>query len=230
MNFSMQDTLNLGWKVAAVLRKQSPPALLRTYTEERQVVGKELIDFDRVWAKMISDKPKDGIKGASEVVDPKAFQRYFEQHGRFSAGEGTRCSPSSICGDTTQQHLATGFEVGKRFHSAPVVRITDAKLVHRGHMGKADGRWRQYAYAAAIDHHDAQAGLRALCKFLESSPDLPVVKYTRNDQDPDALFDLRTIFSTRQSRAGDRIHARFAAAAQRALQLARLRKSILSGS
>src|SRR5690606_11805417 len=41
MNFSMQDTFNLGWKLAAVLRGQASSALLGTYTAERQVVAQE---------------------------------------------------------------------------------------------------------------------------------------------------------------------------------------------
>ncbi len=191
MNFSMQDTFNLGWKLAAVLHGQCAPELLHTYSAERQTVGNQLIEFDREWARMISDKPSDGGTGG---VDPKAFQRYFEQHLRFTAGMGTRYSLSAICGDTTHQSLATGFEVGTRFHSAPVLRITDAKVVQLGHAGRADGRWRLYAFAGANDHVDDASGVRALCRFLEASEDSPVRRFTRPGQDPDAVFDLRAIF------------------------------------
>lgn len=194
MNFSMQDTFNLGWKLAAVLRGQCAPELLHTYSDERQVVAQQLIDFDREWAKMFSDRPKDGAAGASEGVDPKEFQRYFEQHGRFTAGVGTHYKPSLITGEATHQHLASGFVIGTRFHSAPVVRITDAKPVHLGHAGKADGRWRLYAFAGANDHADDQTGIRALCKFLETSRESPVRRHTRPGQDIDGVFDLRAIF------------------------------------
>ena len=194
MNFSMQDAFNLGWKLAAVLRRQCAPELLHTYSAERQVVAQELIDFDREWAKMFSDRPKQGGGGESSGVDPKAFQTYFEQHARFTAGMGTHYRPSVICGEATHQHLAQGFVIGTRFHSAPVVRVTDAKPVHLGHAGKADGRWRLYAFAGANDPLDAQAGLRALCAFLAQSPDSPIRKYTRPGQDIDAVFDLRAIF------------------------------------
>src|SRR3954447_5984077 len=36
MNVSMQDAFNLGWKLAAVLRKQSAPSLLHSYSAERR--------------------------------------------------------------------------------------------------------------------------------------------------------------------------------------------------
>jgi len=177
-----------------VLQGQCPPALLDTYSAERQTVGQQLIDFDRKWAHMISDKPAEGAVDGQSGVDPKAFQQYFEQHLRFTAGMGTRYSPSVICGDTTHQALAAGFEVGQRFHSAPVRRITDAKRVELGHAGQADGRWRLYALAGADDHVDDSKGVRALCRFLEASADSPVRRFTRPGQDPDAVFDLRAIF------------------------------------
>ena len=191
MNFSMQDTFNLGWKLAAVLRGQCAPQLLHSYSAERQPAAQELIDFDREWAKMFSDRPKQGTEGAggSEGVDPKEFQKYFERHGRFTAGMGTHYKPSMICGEATHQQLATGFVIGTRLHSAPVLRITDAKPVQLGHAGKADGRWRLYAFAGTDD-----AGLRALCAFLEQAPDSPLRRYTRAGQDIDAVFDVRAIF------------------------------------
>ncbi|MDB5915074.1 MAG: phenol 2-monooxygenase [Ramlibacter sp.] len=193
MNFSMQDAFNLGWKLAAVLRRQSAPELLHTYTAERQVVAQELIDFDREWAKMFSDRAKEAASGDSDGVDPKEFQKYFERHGRFTAGMGTHYRPSMIRGEDQHQQLAAGFVIGTRFHSAPVVRITDAKPVQLGHAGKADGRWRLYAFAGAKD----PSALNALCNFLEESPDSPVRKYTRAGQDIDAVIDVRAIFQQR---------------------------------
>jgi len=92
--------------------------------------------------------------------------------------------------------------VGTRFHSAPVVRISDARRVHLGHAGKADGRWRLYAFDGANDLADPQAGVRALCTFLEQSADSPVRKYTRPGQDLDAVFDLRAIFQQGHAELG----------------------------
>ncbi|HEY8360163.1 MAG TPA: FAD-binding monooxygenase [Ramlibacter sp.] len=196
MNFSMQDAFNLGWKLAAVLRRQAVPELLHTYSEERQVVAQELIDFDREWAKMFSDRARYGGDDAeaAQGVDPRAFQQYFERHGRFTAGMGTHYRPSIIRGEDTHQHLATGFVVGTRFHSAPVVRACDAKPVQLGHAGQADGRWRLYAFAGADD-----AGLRALCEFLAQGPESPVRRYTPAGQDIDAVFDLRAVLQQRHA-------------------------------
>lgn len=196
MNFSMQDTFNLGWKLAAVLRGQARPALLHTYSAERQVVAQQLIDFDREWAQMFSDRARqgEGTEGSAGGVDPKEFQKYFERHGHFTAGVGTHYAQSMLCGPDTHQHLATGFVIGTRFHSAPVLRAADACPVHLGHAGKADGRWRLYAFADAGGLADAASGIPALCEFLAQSPQSPVRRYTRPGQDVDAVFDLRAVF------------------------------------
>ena len=194
MNFSMQDTFNLGWKLAAVLRGQCDPQLLHSYSSERQVAGQGLIDFDREWAKMISDKPKLDGDANAKGEDPKAFQKYFEQHGRFTAGMGTHYPPSRITGEAMHQALAPGYTVGMRFHSAQVLQINDAKPVQLGHAALADGRWRLYAFAGAQDHVEEGRGLRALARFLAESPDSPARRFTPQGQDLDAVFDLRGIF------------------------------------
>ena len=191
MNFSMQDSFNLGWKLAAVLRKQCAPELLHTYSSERQVVAQQLIDFDREWAKMFSDPAKEGGQGG---VDPKEFQKYFEQHGRFTAGVGTHYAPSLLTGQASHQALASGFTVGMRFHSAPVVRVSDAKPVQLGHCGKADGRWRLYAFAGQNDLAQPESGLLALCRFLEGDAASPLRRFTPAGQDIDSIFDLRAVF------------------------------------
>ncbi len=197
MNFSMQDSFNLGWKLASVLRKQCAPALLHTYSEERQRVARELIDFDREFARMFSNRPVQDVDTRPEQAkgsDPKAFQTYFVQHGRFTAGVGTHYRASVICGDSSHQHLAKGYTIGMRFHSAPVIRLADALRVHLGHAGKADGRWRLYAFAGAGDPLSDISGIRTLCDFLAQSPDSPVRRFTPGGQDIDAVFDVRAIF------------------------------------
>jgi phenol 2-monooxygenase len=94
MNVSMRDAFNLGWKLAAVLRGQSAPGLLHTYSAERHAVARELIDFDREFAAMFSARPTTTGDATAEGVDPAAFQQYFVRKGRFTAGTATRYTPS----------------------------------------------------------------------------------------------------------------------------------------
>ena len=205
MNVSMQDSFNLGWKLASVLRGRSAPELLHTYSAERQTIAKELIDFDREFAKMFSAPPKDPNRPDSEGVDPAEFQAYFQKQGRFTAGTATHYAPSPITAAPTHQHLATGFTVGMRFHSAPVIRLADAKPVQLGHTVKADGRWRIFVFADRSSPAEASSPVRRLCDFLENSERSPVRTYTPATADIDAVIDLRGVFQQdhREMEIGD---------------------------
>lgn len=194
MNVSMQDAFNLGWKLAHVLRGQCAPEFLHTYSAERQAIAKELIDFDREWAKMISAPLKNPDDPDSKGVDPEEVRSYFVKHGRYTAGTATRYAASLLTGDGKHQHLAKGFEIGTRFHSAPVIRLADAKEMELGHVVKADGRWRLIAFADSSNPESQSSPIRALCDFLGSSSDSPLHRYTPANRDIDSIIDLRAVF------------------------------------
>ncbi len=189
MNVSMQDAFNLGWKLASVLRKRCPPSLLHTYSAERRAIAKELIDFDREWAALLASSNDDG--GAP---DPHETQSYFVRHGRYTAGTATHYGSSLLTGERTHQHLANGFVVGQRFHSAPVIRLADARPVHLGHVAEADGRFRIYIFAGSGDPAGAGSKVRQLCNFLAEADESPICKYTRPEEDIDAVIDVRAVF------------------------------------
>ncbi len=83
MNVSMGDTFNLGWKLISVLKRRSSPDLLHTYSAERQAVAKGLIDFDHEWARIVSAPPE---KTTGDEAGTPRFQKYFIEHGRYTAG------------------------------------------------------------------------------------------------------------------------------------------------
>ncbi|MDY7106196.1 MAG: FAD-dependent monooxygenase [Actinomycetota bacterium] len=195
MNVSMRDGFNLGWKLAAVLRGRARPDVLRTYSAERHAVAKRLIDFDREFAAMFSANPR--TEDDPDGVDPAEFQRYFQQHGRFTAGTETRYAPSLLVGDGTFQHLAKGFEIGTRFHSAPVRRVADALAMHLGHVVEADGRWRLFVFADEAAPDAPGSALATLCERLTTDARSPLVRSTRDGEDIDAVVDVRAIVQQR---------------------------------
>lgn len=193
MNVSMADTWNLGWKLAAVLRGTAKPELLHTYSAERQRVAQELIDFDREFARMFSAPPKETSDTAGEGIVPEEFQRHFIQQARFTAGVATRYRPSMITAEAACQHLATGFPVGMRFHSAPVIRLADAKPMHLGHVARADGAWRLYIFADRANPASPRSRARQLCQFLATEKS-PITRFTPDGADPDSVIDVRAVF------------------------------------
>ena len=189
MNVSMQDGFNLGWKLASVLRRRCAPSLLHSYSAERQAVAKELIDFDREWAAILASAKADN-KGA----DAAQTQDYFVRHGRYTAGTATHYRPSLLTAEASHQHLARGLVIGTRFHSAPVVRLSDAKPIQLGQIAKADGRFRIFIFADGGDPAAANSPVRTLCDFLGENPKSPVRRHTPDGADLDSVIDVRAVF------------------------------------
>jgi phenol 2-monooxygenase len=190
MNVSMQDGFNIAWKLGHVLEGRSPEALLSTYSEERQVVAKNLIDFDKEWSTMMAKKPE-------EFGDPTELEDFYVSTAEFPAGFMTEYAPSLLVAPADYQDRATGFPVGKRFKSAPVVRVGDTNPVHLGHHATADGRWRIYVFAdQALPSGGKQVPASATDHFAEwiaNSPESPLAA-TPSGADPDAWFDVKVIY------------------------------------
>jgi phenol 2-monooxygenase len=140
MNVSLQDGYNIGWKLGAVLSGQSPVSLLETYVLERFKTAKELIDFDREFARLFSEKEKNEGE----------FSEFFVRSGRFTAGLGTR-NGASVVTEYGEEGLARGVEVGMRMPSAQVIRFCDCKAMEFMQALRSDGRWRVVVFAGDIN-------------------------------------------------------------------------------
>lgn len=182
MNVSMGDTFNLGWKLISVLTGRADPALLHSYSQERWGAAKALIDYDHAWSRAVS-APSDAGD------DMPVVQRKFIEGGLFTAGLTVTYAPSRLIGTAQWQDRAAGFGLGARFHSAPVVRLADAKPMQLGHAVEAGRRWTLFAFAPKED-----APLRALCDFLADDPMSPLKVHRRPQEDIDTLIDLRAIY------------------------------------
>lgn len=185
MNVSMQDGFNIAWKLGHVLEGRAPESLLSTYSAERQVVAKNLIDFDKQWSSLMAKKPE-------EFEDPTELETFYVQTMEFPAGFMTEYTPSMIVGEPTHQELATGFPVGKRFKSAPVARVCDTNPLHLGHQATADGRWRIYVFADAPMPGEPSR-VNDFAEWLANSPESPLAA-TPEGADQDAWFDVKVIY------------------------------------
>ncbi|MDM7991325.1 FAD-binding monooxygenase [Arthrobacter sp. zg-Y877] len=185
MNVSMQDGFNLGWKLGHVLDGRSPESLLSTYSAERQVVAKNLIDFDKEWSSLMAKRPE-------EFENPSDLEDFYVRTAEFPAGFMTEYTPSMLIAEPKHQDLAAGFPLGKRFKSAPVQRVCDTNPVQLGHQARADGKWRIYVFADA-----AAAGTPSrvadLAEWLDNAPDSPLAA-TPEGADRDAWFDVKVIY------------------------------------
>ena len=186
---SMGDTFNLGWKLILVLTGRADPSLLHSYSAERRAAAKGLIDFDHEWSRVIGARSEDD----TDEELPR-FAREFIKNLRYTSGLTIQYRSSALIGEARHQALAHGFDIGMRFHSAPVVRLADAKPMQLGHVIEADTRWRVFAFGGAADTGQEGGSVHSLCEYLQHAPGSPVRTLTRADEDIDAVIDFRAVF------------------------------------
>jgi len=189
MNVSMGDTFNLGWKLILALTGRADPALLHSYSGERRAAAKGLVEFDHKWARVV------GARAEEDVADglPRVA-REFVNNLPFTCGLTIQYERSALTGAATHQHLATGFDIGKRFHSAPVVRLADARPMHLGHCIEADARFRLFVFAPVGDAGGSGGAVARLCDWLEHDADSLLRRHTAPQEDVDAVIDTRAVF------------------------------------
>jgi phenol 2-monooxygenase len=192
MNVSMGDTFNLGWKLVSVLTGRAEPALLHSYSAERRAAAQGLVEFDHKWSRVVGARAEDDTGAPGEGLPRVA--REFVANLPFTCGLTIQYEPGALTGTATHQHLATGFDIGKRFHSAPVVRLADARPMHLGHCIEADARFRLFLFAPAGDAGQPGGAVATLCDWLEHDPASPLRRHTAPGEDPDAVIDTRAVF------------------------------------
>jgi phenol 2-monooxygenase len=194
LNTSLPDTFNLGWKMATVLQGRSDPKLLNTYGTERRKVAQQLIDADRELSKLVATRPTSGDGSKVAKVDTAKIEAFMKRQSGFVSGTSIEYFPSYICTGQENQHLATGYKIGQRFHSAEATRVADGRSQHLGHLVKADGRWRIFVFGDKQDPRQTSSTAFQFIDFLANSTSSPVNKYTSKGADIDATIDTYAVF------------------------------------
>ncbi|GJC87295.1 phenol hydroxylase [Colletotrichum liriopes] len=174
MNVSMQDTYNLGWKVALAAKGIAKREILNTYQSERRRVAQDLIEFDHRFSRLFSGRPAKDVMDA-EGVSMEVFKDAFLKGNLFASGLSVDYGASTLvvkAGDALKQGdgskalgsfatiseedfkkkqaLATGLPVGMRFNSFKVLNQSCARPWHLQERLKADGRFRVVLFAGNI--------------------------------------------------------------------------------
>ena len=197
LNTSLPDTFNLGWKLAAVLQGKSHPKLLQTYSPERRKVAQQLIEADKQLSKLVATSPT-AKQGEQQIkTDITDIEKFMARQNGFVAGTAIEYFPSYICTGQENQTLASGFNIGQRFHSAEAIRVSDGRCQHLGHLNKADGRWRLFIFGSDQNPCDSTSDSAQLIHFLAKSESSPVFKYTPEGTDIDSVIDVYGVFQQR---------------------------------
>jgi hypothetical protein len=140
-NTAIEDAVNLGWKLAAVLKRQAPEALLDSYEAERRPVALRNTDFARFFADSIGlyrPSPALEAEGKAGETSRRRAGEYLANHARAEFNIpgftfGARYDGSPIIAedpvpsppDTATAYVPTGKPGGR----APHVWLPDGRSV-----------------------------------------------------------------------------------------------------
>ncbi|KAL9012417.1 MAG: hypothetical protein Q9173_002815 [Seirophora scorigena] len=194
MNVSMQDTYNLGWKLAMVVKGIAQPSILKTYETERRSVAQQLIAGDQKYSRAWSSRPQKDAGDQSGAATTK-FGRAFMQQQVSAMGLGVHYGPSILTAkdsrDTTDatwedeggespskadlasshQHLATKTALGERFPSFRVVRHSDARSWHLASWLKSDGIFHILLFAGNVSQPTQMDRVRRFASEMTARSD-----------------------------------------------------------
>ncbi|HEY2704072.1 MAG TPA: FAD-dependent monooxygenase [Candidatus Dormibacteraeota bacterium] len=120
LNTSIADAFNLAWKLAMVLRGQAGPALLDSYSSERQPVGRQVVDRAMQSAgEMAAVKEALGFVPDQSEADGWAALDGLYQPG--PAGDRRRAALREALALMNYQFNAHGVELGYRYRSWAIV-------------------------------------------------------------------------------------------------------------
>ncbi|KAE8168374.1 FAD binding domain-containing protein [Aspergillus tamarii] len=211
MNVSMQDTYNLGWKIAHVVKGYSERSILKTYQSERRRVAQDLIDFDHRLSRLFSGRPAKDV--ADEGVSMVEFKNAMEKGNEFASGIVVNYGTSVIVakeGDSAEQgdgtevaanlqrrvvsktNLATKIDIGKRMPSFKVLNQSDARPWHLQELLKSNGRWRIIVFPGQLTMPQNMQRMQRLGDKL-GSLDSFIRQYTPSDQPIDSFIEVLTV-------------------------------------
>jgi phenol 2-monooxygenase len=211
MNVSMQDTFNLGWKIASVLNGAADRSILKTYQAERRRIAQDLIDFDHNFSRLCSGRPAKDLLDATGIsmdefkdtlqknllfasgvaVDYGTSILIAKDGDATSQGEGTNVSQDTRPQVVGKQDLAENIKIGMRMPSFKVLNQSDARPWHFQERLKSDGRWRIVVFAGDISDSDQMSRITALGPELQSL----AAKYTPQDKKIDSVLEVLMIHS-----------------------------------
>lgn len=183
MNVSMQDTYNLGWKLASVLQGVAHPNLLRTYHQERLPVAKRLIDFDKRICR--------GMLEAENTFDHDHREALVEENTSMS-GLGVTYHPNMVIsqpildqksqptmnGHSPQPDSVKAIKLGARIPSELILSQADSQPHQLQQIFPSTGEWNLVVFGGNIMDEAQKCQIENLAAVLSSPKS--VVRKMRN--------------------------------------------------
>jgi 2,4-dichlorophenol 6-monooxygenase len=118
-NTSIQDSYNLSWKLAAVLRGQANPSLLGSYDEERVPVGRQVVErANKSIAEFGAIFEAFGLTGSTDAADMRANMERLKESTPAAAEQRQRLRDAMKL--KSYEFNAHGVEFNQRYRSAAI--------------------------------------------------------------------------------------------------------------
>ncbi|KAL1952881.1 hypothetical protein VTO42DRAFT_4068 [Malbranchea cinnamomea] len=201
MNVSMQDTYNLGWKIALVATGTCSPEILKTYETERKKIAEDLINFDHRFSRLFSGRPAKDVMD-EEGISMEEFKRVFEKGNMFASGIAVDYQDSIIVAKKssaasrliTKQEAGRTIQVGMRMPSFKVLNQADARPWHLQERLPSDGRWRVVVFAGDLTDASTRSRYEALGERL-AQPNSFIRRFTPASAPIDSVIEVLTVHS-----------------------------------
>ncbi|KAE8148628.1 FAD binding domain protein [Aspergillus avenaceus] len=175
MNVSIQDTYNLGWKLAAVVHGASPPDILYTYAQERYPIAERLIRLDqRICRGMCTTRNQ--VRGKFDEDQKQAIREENTSCSGLTATYGpnlliSQPEPAVDNHDLPRNPSLPGIiRLGARMPSMLVLNHSDSQAIHLQQAFPSTGRWNLVVFGGDISQREQMNRLHHLATAL-SAPD-----------------------------------------------------------
>ncbi|ENH70890.1 Phenol 2-monooxygenase [Fusarium oxysporum f. sp. cubense race 1] len=208
MNVSMQDSFNLGWKVANVVKGLASRSILKTYETERKGIAQALIDFDHKFSRLFSGRPAKDIMD-EEGISMDEFREAFEKGNLFASGIAVDYGQSNIvakaAADDTglkdvavkRQGLAPEIKLGMRMPSVKVLNQADARPWHLQELLRSNGAWRLLVFPGDIDLDNQNKRMKTLCDKLSAESSF-LKRFTPPSARYDSVIEVITVHASKR--------------------------------
>ena len=120
-NTSIQDAYNLAWKLAQVIRGTAGPGLLKSYSEERAPIAKQIVT--RANQSIGEFGPIFEALGLTESTDPEVMQENMDKRSETGPeAEAQRAALRKAIAFKSYEFDCHGIEMNQRYDSGAVVR------------------------------------------------------------------------------------------------------------
>lgn len=181
MNVSMQDTFNLGWKIASVVKGVLHPRVLETYQQERLPVAERLIALDqRICRGMCSQQNRN--PDAHHGRFDEDHKRALEEENSSMSGLAVIYQPNSLVTSTVRDaplpknvasccskpFVAPNLRVGARIPSVLILNQSDSQACHLQQILPSTGQWNLIIFGGDIAVADQKRRVEGLTEALSS--------------------------------------------------------------